>query len=290
MTSKHQRRRARGAFTLIELLVVIAIIAILAAILFPVFAQAKQAAKKSLALSNTKQIALAANMYSIDYDDVMPTAMVCNDPPSSSAWTGGWICPGPNDGWTPVEALLFPYTKNYDIWSSPSDPTNVADGGNGSWAGMWDDALRTPYRKRSWVYAGQIATQEWTDTRNGAGEATKDPNTGLTGWSRDPKSVTSLDEPASTVAFAEVWAPSDRWPLGSWGGALFTDCDAWKLNGRKAGEGLPTPCDGNESRVGGVGYNGDGNYAFADGHAKAMRYGAIARDDFYMFKARKPRQ
>jgi prepilin-type N-terminal cleavage/methylation domain-containing protein/prepilin-type processing-associated H-X9-DG protein len=59
----------RKAFTLIELLVVIAIIAILAAILFPVFAQAKAAAKKAAAISNAKQITLGAIMYSNDYDD-----------------------------------------------------------------------------------------------------------------------------------------------------------------------------------------------------------------------------
>jgi prepilin-type N-terminal cleavage/methylation domain-containing protein len=62
----------RRAFTLIELLVVIAIIAILAAILFPVFAQAKEAAKKTQCVSNTKQTALAAIMYAGDYDDVLP--------------------------------------------------------------------------------------------------------------------------------------------------------------------------------------------------------------------------
>src|SRR5580658_6568982 len=57
------------AFTLIELLVVIAIIAILAAILFPVFAQAKAAAKKAAALSNAKEIVLGSIMYANDYDD-----------------------------------------------------------------------------------------------------------------------------------------------------------------------------------------------------------------------------
>src|SRR5687767_14347260 len=62
----------RKAFTLIELLVVIAIIAILAAILFPVFARAKEAAKKSSCLSNLKQIALGFNMYVTDFDDRMP--------------------------------------------------------------------------------------------------------------------------------------------------------------------------------------------------------------------------
>jgi prepilin-type N-terminal cleavage/methylation domain-containing protein/prepilin-type processing-associated H-X9-DG protein len=62
----------KRAFTLIELLVVIAIIAILAAILFPVFAQAKEAAKATAVLSNQKQMALAQQMYIGDYDDILP--------------------------------------------------------------------------------------------------------------------------------------------------------------------------------------------------------------------------
>ncbi|MCU0317582.1 MAG: prepilin-type N-terminal cleavage/methylation domain-containing protein [Fimbriimonadaceae bacterium] len=279
------------AFTLIELLVVIAIIAILAAILFPVFAQAKLAAKKTTALSNTKQISTSTLLYATDYDDVLPTAMVCNDPPSASAWTGGWICPGPNDGWTPVEVLLFPYNKNYGIWDSPADPTNVAGGGGGSWAGMWDEALRTPYRKRSWVYAGQIATLQWHNTPNkpAGQDLTKDPNTGMTGWSRDPRSQTQLDEPSNTIMFAEVWAPNDVWPVGSWGGALFTDCDAKKLNGRPNGSPLPPPCTaGDVNTIAAKGYAGDGNYALADGSAKALPYGRVSAQDFRMFKVAKP--
>jgi len=66
----------RRAFTLIELLVVIAIIAILAAILFPVFAQAKTAAKKTSDLSNMKQIDLATLMYANDSDDVIRLALI----------------------------------------------------------------------------------------------------------------------------------------------------------------------------------------------------------------------
>lgn len=69
--NRHGRATA-SAFTLIELLVVIAIIAILAAILFPVFAQAKEAAKKAACLSNVRQIGLASMMYIMDYDDVYP--------------------------------------------------------------------------------------------------------------------------------------------------------------------------------------------------------------------------
>src|SRR5438132_4032797 len=67
--------RRMGAFTLIELLVVIAIIAILAAILFPVFAQAREKARSTSCLSNQKQISLAFGMYKQDYDETYPPAV-----------------------------------------------------------------------------------------------------------------------------------------------------------------------------------------------------------------------
>lgn len=98
------------AFTLIELLVVIAIIAILAAILFPVFAQAKEAAKKTADLSNAKQIGLANKMYLADYDDTMPIFYAYNsEPPSGKAGHKG------------TELLLLPYTKDKNIFKSPLD-------------------------------------------------------------------------------------------------------------------------------------------------------------------------
>jgi len=78
-------RRKQGGFTLIELLVVIAIIAILAAILFPVFAQAREKARSSSCLSNQKQIALAFSMYSQDYDETYPPGFFV-DPTTSLAF------------------------------------------------------------------------------------------------------------------------------------------------------------------------------------------------------------
>lgn len=70
----HRRKRWNSAFTLIELLVVIAIIAILAAILFPVFAQARESARKASCTSNLKQVGLAFGMYNTDYDECFPWA------------------------------------------------------------------------------------------------------------------------------------------------------------------------------------------------------------------------
>src|SRR5580698_10241040 len=97
------RLKLRG-FTLIELLVVIAIIAILAAILFPVFAQAKLAAKKTVCLSNFKQIGLAHLMYANDYDDRYVEQAIETGTPFSDI--DG--VPDTND-WT---VLLSPYLKN----------------------------------------------------------------------------------------------------------------------------------------------------------------------------------
>lgn len=99
------------AFTLIELLVVIAIIAILAAILFPVFAQAKMAAKQSVCLSNARQIGLAVRLYNGDYDDTQPIFYAYNSDPTIYS-------PNQHKG---TELLVLPYTKSKDIFKSPLD-------------------------------------------------------------------------------------------------------------------------------------------------------------------------
>jgi prepilin-type N-terminal cleavage/methylation domain-containing protein len=118
----------KKAFTLIELLVVIAIIAILAAILFPVFAQAKEAAKKSSDLSNMKQIGTSMQIYLSDYDDTYPSAYYYNNDLNSS------------NGYTHWSGMIMPYVKNLQIFVSPADrigglaPTNFINGNGGAGA------------------------------------------------------------------------------------------------------------------------------------------------------------
>jgi prepilin-type N-terminal cleavage/methylation domain-containing protein/prepilin-type processing-associated H-X9-DG protein len=107
-----RKQLARG-FTLIELLVVIAIIAILAAILFPVFAQAREKARMASCQSNLKQMGTAFQMYTQDYDETYPGASPGNwDDCSVMPAKGGW------GGW--VGNLLIPYTKNTEIYQCPS--------------------------------------------------------------------------------------------------------------------------------------------------------------------------
>ena len=112
-------RRRHSAFTLIELLVVIAIIAILAAILFPVFAQAREQARKTSCLSNTKQLALGCLMYSQDYDEEM-----------IMGWNG--TAPGilRDNGsvyrnWFPWTAAIQPYIKSIQVLLCPDNPWNT---------------------------------------------------------------------------------------------------------------------------------------------------------------------
>ena len=109
----------RKGFTLIELLVVIAIIAILAAILFPVFAQAKEAAKRAACLSNLRQIGTAFVMYQGDYDDRLPDRrdLKITLPGGYRPWTT-WPPSDPRGGWAAL--VLNPYTKNDDLWICPS--------------------------------------------------------------------------------------------------------------------------------------------------------------------------
>lgn len=122
-------RQKKQAFTLIELLVVIAIISILAAILFPVFARARENARRSSCMSNLKQLGLAWMMYVQDYDETAPPVYTCNNPVDGTC-SGGvalyWMQTSASPG------MLGSYVKNPQVFLCPS----VAGTGAG-WAGYY---------------------------------------------------------------------------------------------------------------------------------------------------------
>jgi len=148
----HHRSRA---FTLIELLVVIAIIAILAAILFPVFAKAREKARQNSCLSNQKQMSLAVMQYTQDYDEVLPFAYTAT--PYVHLWN-----------------LVYPYTKNNQIYKCPSDPDPWAGLPNGvvlSYIANYtfhppgDNLAAAPARSLAWVIssASKVSQAENAD-------------------------------------------------------------------------------------------------------------------------------
>jgi len=117
----------RKGFTLIELLVVIAIIAILAAILFPVFARAREKARQASCQSNVKQLALGILMYASDYDELLPYCCV----PTARAFSQNmdrlpWWRPA-NVAVTDIryKGLVEPYIKNRELWGCPSSRRGV---------------------------------------------------------------------------------------------------------------------------------------------------------------------
>src|SRR5689334_15052157 len=136
--SSHKNRVSRTGFTLIELLVVIAIIAILAAILFPVFAQAREKARQTSCLANMKQWGLGFQMYIQDYDEQFPMAYGYYP---GYGWLQGIIHYYPadwaNDITDPVEVAAYnmiwansvqPYIKNLDLAACPSGSPFRFDG------------------------------------------------------------------------------------------------------------------------------------------------------------------
>lgn len=162
----------KSAFTLIELLVVIAIIAILAAILFPVFAQAKEAAKKTAMLNNTKQSGTAVLLYAADNDDTYPAFTLidpnghqASGPPTYefAAIPAGWGANAANkerDSTFFINAI-FPYTKNYELFgtttlntytsgfsytSSPGNLPRISLAGNGLLNNWSATAVAAPSR------------------------------------------------------------------------------------------------------------------------------------------------
>ena len=223
----------RSGFTLIELLVVIAIIAILAAILFPVFAQAREKARTTSCLSNTKQIGMATMMYVQDYDETY----------FEQLWPGG--CPASETGyWTDSETLfgtiqpkelypvlLYPYVKNGGIFSCPS-------------------------------YSGTVYTASLALWNCGDPTKTKIVPTMMYSTNEEvfvgPQTLASVDSPS----LVGLYGDGNYYTDGP--GVCINHKDYW-LEGGKNGAGDITYYQGNPRHTGGM------NFAFGDGHSKWAR-------------------
>ena len=129
-------------FTLIELLVVIAIIAILAAILFPVFAQAREKARQTACLSNMKQLTLGMIMYAQDYDETFPTWKW------DQCWRDGNLPTCVNNGGGLWHNAIFPYVKSAGVFSCPSDARQA--GVKTNYSGWFDMATVQGFPKELW--------------------------------------------------------------------------------------------------------------------------------------------
>jgi prepilin-type N-terminal cleavage/methylation domain-containing protein/prepilin-type processing-associated H-X9-DG protein len=226
-------------FTLIELLVVIAIIAILAAILFPVFAQAREKARQASCLSNMKQIGLAALSYAQDYDERTPRN-----------WYGDMgmeATTAPGD--TPVRYkwmdAIQPYVKNTQVFTCPS-------------------ASSLLYLPRTSLTAGQTTTQYGSYAYNRAyGQVDVESDSTPAG-----KSLSQFSIPAETVWFAEPpgGGPYDfdfRWP------DVASNPSITNTSPRKLASG---PAEYLIER-----HQGRTNVLWCDGHVKAMNLDTIAR-------------
>src|SRR5688572_992750 len=271
----HSRSRARG-FTLIELLVVIAIIAILAAILFPVFAQAKEAAKKTADLSNMKNIVLSTQMYMSDYDDVH--VMLRNSGPAN------WGCGGAPivncEQVSSAHNMLNPYVKNRDIWKGPQDSLQRNDcpstgpntpGGSISY-------VFTRYHP-NWQTSGSYGVMGWDST-----PASYPNPTNNAGWSPS-LGGSQIGAPAATIFMVPLYVTwsywnglmqhrnDQRWLV--WDSAQATAAGApnaslyissWPKVDNYAGAW----CGAGDAMSVGA-YNGQTNFGFADGHVKTMK-------------------
>lgn len=276
----------RKAFTLIELLVVIAIIAILAAILFPVFAQAKAAAKKTNDLSNMKQMATSSYMYYTDYDDTLflyrtTTHQDGFNPFSSDPNVGSGAClhsqANQRQFWN---VLLYPYIKSYDMFKGPG----VAN----AWVNIEPNGATTP---------GPGSSPTVGDCSYG-GQNSYGVNRIVFNANQNAYNFSSLSEAANTLIITDTtyydvmpkmddrnasntWAPLGQF-IGDPGATQYftnnnAECDYynyWVQLGGAACDGvLPFGNIAEETKqLANVKKRNNGvlNAAFADGHAKGF--------------------
>ncbi len=259
----------KGGFTLIELLVVIAIIAILAAILFPVFAQAREEARTISCLSNVKQLNLGMQMYTTDYDEHFPH------------WNWNFFCNGGNAGaprdsaafWT---MAIYPYVKNFGIYQCPDDVLNWDD----AWANCSDDGGRNDLFGPFNPITGQ-GCNFWDDCNPHF--VSYALNEWLTGGNTG-NALAGIPQVARTFMLADsasqlsgTWADySGNSANGIAARLVFSNegcCDEWNMDYWTASQILAQRSESFIETM--TRHHAGDNVTFVDGHAKWLRWSAL---------------
>jgi prepilin-type N-terminal cleavage/methylation domain-containing protein/prepilin-type processing-associated H-X9-DG protein len=271
VNTKHQAQVHRG-FTLIELLVVIAIIAILAAILFPVFASAREKARQTTCSSNLRQIGLAILQYDEDYDERFPWASNWGDPYDSNTTNGTWVL------------LVGPYVKTNGVFHCPDDTGK----GIGTWAGL-------PVSYSANAYSDYVAETGYADTSLGPMGFLNPPvsNNEVTPTSSIKPNVcggvllAQVGLPSSTILIGENW-DSDAEKTSDGDGNMSGVVSQNQFGRYYPGIGIPCgtaalasrPPNSNGANGGtsahhgesaGLANDGFSNFLFCDGHVKGMK-------------------
>ena len=231
----------KKGFTLIELLVVIAIIAILAAILFPVFAQAREKARQASCLSNVKQLGTACQLYVDDWDETFPKNIIVGNNAGTNLYDL-WLF---NQKWSEGEigiswgGCIWPYVKNVKLYVCPSGRVDSSTFHN------WADCVGGAYGNTSYFFSYYLQTHP---------------------------DLAQLQNPSAQAAFYDGGETRGNWacyPIANSGDSIETI--VWN------GQGKTMPEATGSSKL----HNGGGNFCFADGHAKYLKWAAQTNEVFW---------
>lgn len=254
------------AFTLIELLVVIAIIAILAAILFPVFAQAKEAAKKTQCLSNNKQISVGMLLYNGDYDDnLAETGLTGVFRNNTDTGLGQFFF-----GVMPFHLAIQPYIKNYQVFGCPSD--SLKQNASIDRQGVRDMfiAAGVPGATELPPYSNTPAFHQAVAKIFPNSYATNYILSGAYGYtSRSGGGVVAGDPMRRGRNMGEIQEPANTWVMTEYGTNAMTGNGGWYTTPGYLNDQVS---NGNSTRWRGGRRHTEGrNWLFADGHAKSYK-------------------
>ena len=256
----------KRAFTLIELLVVIAIIAILAAILFPVFAQAKEAAKKTQCLSNHKQISVGMLLYNGDYDDNIAEPGLGGVFRNATDTGLGQFYTGVQ----PFHLAIQPYIKNYQVFGCPSDPLKQNASINRNDMRTMLVASGVPGADKLPPYSNTQAFHQAVAKIFPNSYATNYIMSACYGYTSRTGAVVSADNFRRGRNLGEVEEPASTW--------IMTEYSINKANGNGGWYTTPGYLNNSTSDVndrdrwrGGRRHTEGRNWLFLDGHAKSYK-------------------